>query len=155
MSQAAKILNKIWTEFSIYIKGMGEKIFVNHVSDKRTKSNIYKGQIWLNDKKRLNRRGTEVFSKEDIQMANRYMKRYSTSLIIGGMIIKIRIYYTVVVRLLSHVWLFATPWTAACQVFLSFTISQSLLKLMTIELMMPPTISSSAVPFYTDSENVN
>ena len=30
-----------------------------------------------------------------------------------------------------------TPWTAACQASLSFTISQSLLKLMPIELMMP------------------
>ena len=33
--------------------------------------------------------------------------------------------------------LFATPWAAACQASLSFTISQSLLKLMSIELMMP------------------
>ena len=31
----------------------------------------------------------------------------------------------------------ATPWTAACQVSLSFTISQSLPKLMSIELVMP------------------
>ena len=31
----------------------------------------------------------------------------------------------------------ATPWTAACQAFLSFTISWSLLKLMSIELVMP------------------
>ena len=38
---------------------------------------------------------------------------------------------------LSHVWLFVTPWNAALQVSLSFTISQSLLKLMSIELMMP------------------
>ena len=30
-----------------------------------------------------------------------------------------------------------TPWTAACQAFLSFTISQSLLKLMSIESVMP------------------
>ena len=42
-----------------------------------------------------------------------------------------------VVQLLSCVWLFATPWTAACQVSLSFTISQSLLKLMSIESVMP------------------
>ena len=42
----------------------------------------------------------------------------------------------VVVQLLSHVWLFAAPWTAACQASLSFTISQSLLKLMTIESVM-------------------
>ena len=33
------------------------------------------------------------------------------------------------VQLLSHVWLFATPWTAACQAFLSITNSQSLFKL--------------------------
>ena len=31
----------------------------------------------------------------------------------------------------------ATPWTAACQASLSFTVSQNLLKLMSIELMMP------------------
>ena len=37
---------------------------------------------------------------------------------------------------LSHVRLFATPWTAACQASLSFTISQSLLKLMSIESVM-------------------
>ena len=43
----------------------------------------------------------------------------------------------VVVQLLSHVRLFATPWTAARQVSLSFTISWSLLKLMSIELVMP------------------
>ena len=43
----------------------------------------------------------------------------------------------VVVQSLSHVWLFATPWTAAGQAFLSFTISQSLLKLLSIELVMP------------------
>ena len=39
--------------------------------------------------------------------------------------------------LLSHVQPFATPWTTACQASLSFTISWSLLKLMSIELMMP------------------
>ena len=37
------------------------------------------------------------------------------------------------VQLLSHVWLFVTPWTAAHQASLSFTISQNLLKLMSIE----------------------
>ena len=43
----------------------------------------------------------------------------------------------VVVQSLSHVWLFATPWTAACQASLTLTISWSLLKLMSIELVMP------------------
>ena len=41
------------------------------------------------------------------------------------------------VQSLSHVQLFAAPWTAACQASLSITNSQSLLKLMSIELMMP------------------
>ena len=43
----------------------------------------------------------------------------------------------VVVQLLSHVQLFATPWTTACQTSLSFTISQGLFKLMFNESMMP------------------
>ena len=38
---------------------------------------------------------------------------------------------------LSHVRLFVTPWTAACQASLSTTNSQSLLKLISIEWMMP------------------
>ena len=37
------------------------------------------------------------------------------------------------VQLLSCVWLFATPWTAARQASLSITNSKSLLKLMSIE----------------------
>ena len=37
----------------------------------------------------------------------------------------------------SHVWLFATPWTAAGQASLSITNSRSLLKLMSIELVIP------------------
>ena len=41
------------------------------------------------------------------------------------------------VRWLSHVWLFAIPWTAACQASLSITNSQSLLKLMSIESVIP------------------
>jgi len=42
-----------------------------------------------------------------------------------------------VVQSLSCVWFFATPWTAACQAYLSFTISWSLFKLMSIKSVMP------------------
>ena len=45
----------------------------------------------------------------------------------------------------SHVWLFATPRTAACQA--SLTVTWSLPKLMSIESVCHPTISSSVVPF--------
>ena len=41
------------------------------------------------------------------------------------------------VQLLSHVRLFATPWTAACRASLSITNSRSLLKLMSIESVIP------------------
>ena len=41
------------------------------------------------------------------------------------------------VQLLSHVQLLATPWTAACQASLSITNSQSFLKLISIESVMP------------------
>ena len=42
----------------------------------------------------------------------------------------------VAVQSLSHIPLFVTPWTAACQALLSFTISWSLLKLMSIDSIM-------------------
>ena len=41
------------------------------------------------------------------------------------------------VQLLSRVQLFATPWIAACQASLSITNSKSLLKIMSIESVMP------------------
>ena len=41
------------------------------------------------------------------------------------------------VQSLSHVWLFTTPWTAACQTSLSIVNSRMLLKLMSVESVMP------------------
>ena len=43
------------------------------------------------------------------------------------------------VQSLSRVWLFATPWIAACQASLSITISRSSLKLSSIKSVMPST----------------
>ena len=52
------------------------------------------------------------------------------------------------VQLLSHVRLFETQWTAACQPSLSLIISRSLLKLMSIESVMPSNhLISSVAPF--------
>ena len=53
----------------------------------------------------------------------------------------------IIVQFLNHVWVFAAPWTAARQASLSITIFWSLLKLVSIELVMHPIISSSVVPF--------
>ena len=68
------------------------------------------------------------------------------------------------VQSLSHVQLFASPWTSVCQAFLSITNSQRLLKLMSIESVMPsnhlilcrpllllPSIFSSIRVFSNDS----
>ena len=60
----------------------------------------------------------------------------------------------VVVQLLSHVQLFASPWTVVQQPSLSFTVSLVLLKLMSVESVMPsnhlilcyPLLLSSAFP---------
>ena len=61
-----------------------------------------------------------------------YTPKYTISIVV------IYTYYTCfVVQSLSPVWLFAIPWTAAWQASLSFTISQSLLKLMSIESVIP------------------
>ena len=53
----------------------------------------------------------------------------------------------VIVQLSSWVQLFANPWTGAHQASLSFSISQSLLKLMSIKSVIHPTISSSVTCF--------
>ena len=45
--------------------------------------------------------------------------------------------FVVVVQSINYVQLFVTPWTVAHQASLSFTISRSLLKLMSVVLMMP------------------
>ena len=56
--------------------------------------------------------------------------------------------FVIVIESLSHVWLFVTPWAAACQASLSFTISRSLLKLSCPSSQWcHHTISSSAVPY--------
>ena len=51
-------------------------------------------------------------------------------------VIQLCIYCCWAVQSLSHVQLFATSWTAACQASQSFTVFQSLLKFMSIESLM-------------------
>ena len=46
-------------------------------------------------------------------------------------------YFMIAVQLLSRVWLFVTPWTTAHQASLPFSVSRSLLKLMSMESVMP------------------
>ena len=48
----------------------------------------------------------------------------------------LRVALVVFLQLLSHVWFFVTPWTVACHTPLSFTISWSLLKFMSVESVM-------------------
>ena len=58
------------------------------------------------------------------------------------------------VQSLSHVRLFATPWTAAHQASLSITNSRSPPKPMSIDRWCHPTFSSSVVPFSSCSQSL-
>ena len=87
-------ISKVKTQLSEW-----EKIIANKATDKELISKIYKQFMQLNCRKindpikKWDKELNRHFSKEDIQMANKHMKRSSTSLIIREMQIKTTMRY--------------------------------------------------------------
>ena len=76
-----------------------------------------------------------------------YCSQRTQQLLQGPCTVSLSLLLLVVVQLLSHVQLFATPWTAAGQATLSSTVSWSLLNFMFSELVMPSNHLILAAPF--------
>ena len=81
---------------------------------------------------------TNTCTQRIICLTRKHFLHFSKDLQHKSMKILIFVFpFVIVVQLLSPVQLFATPWTAARQISLSFTISWNPLKLMSIESVMP------------------
>ena len=77
---------------------------------------------------------TSIFFHLFVLSSISFTKSYSFSHI---SVLLLQLGFVVAIQLLHGVWLFVTPWTAAHQASLSFTISQNLLKFLSIESVMP------------------
>ena len=107
-----------WTELiSIWLVTSALKCWEANISDKKNMGHTGK------DKKKLRRRDSKEKTKRKTTLLASFIKEATIC--------------NVVLFSCCHVWLFATLWTAACQASLSFTDFLSLLKLMSIELVVP------------------
>ena len=93
----------------------------------------FKGMNEWNQCKRM--KITESINRKCFLHSNNKLVSSEVNDVLPNVIVAIISQY-IVVQSLSHVCLFATPWAAAHQASLSFTISQSLFKLMSIELVI-------------------
>ena len=92
------------------------------------------GQKWLEECRRGTVWGADNMLSLDLGARSVLIVKIQQAVLLGHVLFSVCISS---VQSLSRVWLFATPWTAAHQASLSIANSQSLLKLMSIALVMP------------------